>query len=152
MSITVPPAVAAPKVEPKSFAARLAIAYEHYRYVTQAQIEAFNERLKRQTLKRFGNQAGRSHGGNQLYSKYDVLDLSPWEKYEGQPPADVIQAVEAAKALGVFDVLEVAKIKSEVEYHDPIVFGRVLGCGDRFFIAQWDHDVQIEDILQPNEG
>ena len=32
------------------------------------------------------------------------------------------------------------------------LFGVVTGCDDRFFIAQWDDDVKIEDILQGDEG
>jgi hypothetical protein len=33
------------------------------------------------------------------------------------------------------------------EVIDPIIFGKIDGCTDRFFIAQWDDDVKIEDIV-----
>lgn len=146
-----------------SFAARLAIAYEHYRFVTQDQVAIFNRRLKEQTLKRFQSATGSVHDqpvidssgtivGRALYSKYDVLNFSDWDSYKGTPPGDVMEAASKANDLGIFDVLEVAKVQSEVEYHDPILFGRILGCGDRFFIAQWDNDVKIDDLIGPNEG
>jgi len=35
---------------------------------------------------------------------------------------------------------------------DPILLGRITGCENRYFIAQWDDDVKIEDILKENEG
>ncbi len=151
-------AVAVSETKPLTFAAKLAIAYEHYRFVTQAQVADFNARLKQQTLVR----AGRNHSwdgasrGESLISRYDVLDFSAWKDYKPgagmAPPSDVKAAAAVATDRGIFDVLEVAKATSEVEYHDPILFGRILGCGDRFFIAQWDSDVKIDDLIGPNEG
>lgn len=127
-------------------ARRMALAYEHYRYVTPGQIEKFNERLKAQTLKRTGRERV------DLHEHYDVLAFTPVEKYKDLPPADVLAKVKDAKDKKIFDTLEVCKVESKVEYKDPIVFGRIEGCGDRFYIAQWDNDVKIEDLLGPNEG
>ena len=47
---------------------------------------------------------------------------------------------------------EIAKIQDIVQTKDPIVFGCINKCADRFFIAQWDDDVSIEQILNDNEG
>jgi hypothetical protein len=52
----------------------------------------------------------------------------------------------------VFDTYEIAHIQSIVERKDPILFGCITGCADKFFIAQWDDDVKIEDIINENEG
>lgn len=113
---------------------KLAVAYEHYRFVKPEKIEAFRKKLHEATRK-----AG----------SYKDLSFTPLEKYTQVPPADVVQAVVEARGRQCFDSFEVAHI---IEVKDPIVFGRVNGCADRFFIAQWDDDVRIEDILRPEEG
>lgn len=127
-------------------ASNMAQAYEHYRFVNQLQIDKFNARLKEQTLKRTGTP------GVNLHDHYDVLAFTPIEKYPSLPPANVLTKVTEAKARGIFDTFEVAQVSSVVEYKDPIVFGRITGCGDRFFVAQWDSDVRIEDLIGPHEG
>lgn len=127
-------------------ARRMALAYEHYRYVTPQHVEKFNARLKEQTLKRTGRT------GLDLCEHYDVLAFTLIGGYKDLPPADVLEKVKAAKDQKIFDTLEVCKVSSVVEYKDPIVFGRIEGCGDRFYIAQWDDDVKIEDLIGPNEG
>ena len=33
------------------------------------------------------------------------------------------------------------------EIKDPIVFGVINGCPDKFFISQWDDDIKIDDIF-----
>ena len=73
-------------------------------------------------------------------------------EYPSAPPQAVLDKVEEAQKVGCFDAFEVCKVESVREYKDPIVFGRITGCPDRFFIAQWDNDVKIEDILKENEG
>lgn len=120
---------------------RLAIAYEHYRFVRPEKIEAYRTRLRKQTEKRT------------MYSvEYMDLGFTPLEKYEKVPPGDVLKSCTEARKMGCFDSYEVAHILAKKEVPDPIVFGRIKGCEDRFFISQWDSDVSIEDILMPNEG
>lgn len=114
---------------------KMAIAYEHFRYVRVEKIRAFNEKLKKDTLGRNGD--------------YKELSFTDVANYEEVPPDDVLLAFSAAKEHTCFDSFEIAHI---VQVKDPILFGRVHGCSDRFFIAQWDDDVKIEDILAPNEG
>lgn len=117
---------------------KLAVAYEHYRFVRPEKIEAYCERLKKATYRE-----------GKYSATWRELSFTPLEKYPQVPPADVVKATTAARGMQCFDVFEVAHI---IEVKDPIVFGRVNGCADRFFIAQWDDDVRIEDILNPNEG
>lgn len=127
-------------------AARLAVAYEHYRYVGPEAIKAFNGRLKKATIARTGTK------GKDLVEHFDVLRFTPIATFQGIPPTDVLQAVTAAKGREVFDAFEVADIASVAEYKDPIVFGRITGCGDRFYIAQWGDDVSITDLLGEHGG
>lgn len=123
-------------------AKKLAIAYEHYRYVTPEKITAFQTRLHETTMK-----------GHDAYSRtYDTLKFTPIGVYAGVPPADVLQAVIEARKKEIFDSYEVAQIETVREIVDPIVFGLIAGCDDRFFIAQWGNDVSIDDLLQRGDG
>lgn len=112
---------------------KLALAYEHFRFVRQEKIDAFNNKLRQK----------RSDNG------WQELSFTSVENYEEIPPDHVLTNFSEAKKIGCFDSFEVAHI---VRVKDPILFGRVKNCSDRFFIDQWDDDVKIEDILMPNEG
>lgn len=120
---------------------RLAIAYEHYRFVTHEKMEAYRARLKKATYK---PNPQRSEWG-----KWKDLSFTPLEMYQKVPPPAVLKAIKEARGRKCFDSFSVAHI---VEVKDPIVFGRIQNCTDSFFIARWDDDVRIEDILLPNEG
>ncbi len=120
---------------------KMMIAYEHFRFVKQDKINAFNEKLKKETLKE-----------DERAYYYKVLQFTPLEEYSEVPPDHVLDALEKAQELKCFDTFEIAKIHDKVEVKDPIVFGRIKGCPDRFFISQWDDDVKIEQIINANEG
>lgn len=120
---------------------KLAIAYEHFRFVRQAKIDAFNEKLKKETTRKMSN----TH-----YDSWQTLAFSSLENWDRIPPMSVLESLEQAQDKKCFDSFEVAYIK-EVN-NDPIIFGRIKGCPDRFFIDQWDDDVKIEDLLSANEG
>ena len=122
-------------------AERMQHAYKMYLYVTEEDITAFDEKLKLETLKE-----------RPQAMQYKRLGFIPIEQYSEVPPADVLDAVEKAQADKCFDTFEVAKIEWHKEVKDPIVFGRIFGCSDRFFIAQWDDDVKIEDILDAGKA
>lgn len=113
---------------------KLALAYEHFRFVRQEKIDAFNNKLMRE--KGYG-------------MSYKELSFTSIESYKEVPPEHVLTSLGAALEFKCFDSFEVAHI---VEVKDPILFGRIKNCSDRFFIDQWDDDVKIEDILMPNEG
>lgn len=120
---------------------RLTLAYEHFRHMEQADLDKYNAALKRKTLKTTGRK------GVDLVEHYDQVKFTPLAEYSKVPPVDVLDKVEQAMEKGCFDSYEVAEIKGTKEYKDPIVFGRISGCPDRFFIAQWDNDLRIEDII-----
>lgn len=127
-------------------AKKLVIAYEHYRYVRQEHIDRFNAKLKNETIKKTGK------ARYDLREHYDSLVLIPIQKYKEVPPSFVLDSLKEAKTRNCFDTFEIAKIEGVNEYKDPILFGRVNDCPDRFYISQWDDDVKIEDILEANEG
>lgn len=120
---------------------KLAIAYEHYRFVRQEKIDAFNQKLQKETQKDL-----------QFGYEYKTLSFTPLESYEAAPPETVLESLETAIGRNCFDSYEVAHIVTKVVTPDPILFGRIKACPDRFFIGQWDDDVKIEDILKSNEG
>jgi len=134
---------AAKEVEAKSqLIAKLEVAYKHYRYVTQDKISIFNSDLRAKTQK-----------GSSSYSyTCDTLKFTALSSYTEVPPADVLDKLEAAQELGCFTSFEVAQIQSVEVRPDPILFGRVAGCDDRFYVGQWLDDVKIEDILQADDG
>ena len=120
---------------------KLALAYEHYRFVRQEKIDAFNQKLQKETQKDMKNGY-----------EYKTLSFTALESYEATPPESVLDALETAIGRNCFDSYEVAHIVTKVVTPDPILFGRIKACSDRFYIAQWDNDVRIEDILKSNEG
>lgn len=108
--------------------AKMAVAYERYRFIKPEKIHKFQVKLAEN-------------------NKY--LAFIPLEKYEKIPPEGVLKELEQAIGVGCFDRFEVAEIK---RVPDPLLLGIVDGCPDRFFIGQWDDDVKISDILKDNEG
>lgn len=119
---------------------KLALAYEHYRFVRKEKIQDFNQKLKEKTARH--DQYGSTY--------YQTLKFTPVSEYEKVPPTDVLLKLEEALERKCFDSFEIAHIEEVKE--DPILFGCIKGCTDKFFIAQWDNDVRIEDILKENEG
>lgn len=125
---------------------KLMIAYEHHRYASVEVIARFQDKIKADTLKETGR------AGTDLRYHYRRMAFIKLSEYPEVPPVEVLDALEVAVSRNCFDSFEVAKIESVVEEKDPIIFGRINGCTDRFFVAQWDDDVKIEDILRENEG
>ena len=118
---------------------KLAIAYEHYRFVRQEKIDAFNKKLHEKTL-------------DKKNYTYQVLTFTELGNYEAAPPEPVLVDLETAIGRTCFDSFEVAHIVTQQKLPDPILFGRIKACPDRFYIAQWDNDVKIDDLLKPSEG
>lgn len=74
-------------------------------------------------------------------------------QYEAIPPAEVTAALKKVKDLGLFDYYTVAKVDFEkAQLKDPLLLGRIEGSDQRYFIAQWDNDVDIRDLLRAKAG
>lgn len=127
----------------RELARKMRIAFEHFRVVTPEYVDAFNDKLKKATSKQ-----------NPLtYSyNYQKLVFTSIDKYPEVPPVEALTALKEARKLACFDNYEVATIQSVTIVPDPILFGRINGCNNYYFIAQWDDDVKIEDILKDDEG
>lgn len=121
---------------------KMAIAYEHYRFVRQEKINEFNAKLRKNTEK----------AGAYGYASWQTLTFTPVSNYTEVPPKHVLTKLAEAMERKCFDGFEIAHIVTEIKVPDPILFGRIEGCPDRFYIDQWDNDVKIEDILKDNEG
>lgn len=120
---------------------KMHIAYQNYEFITPEDIKKFNEYLMKKTRE-----------DTKSYYTYDKLDFIGVEAYNEAPPVEVLEEMETAVKRNCFDYFEIAKIKSEKKIKDPILFGRVKGCGDRFVIAQWDDDVTVQMIREAVDG
>lgn len=126
---------------------KMLVAYENYRFVTPEIFERFRKELRKKTEK----QVSQGQGWGPV-TTYDQLAFISIDKYSEVPPMEVLNAMKEAKERGCFDYFEVAKIETVEVRPDPILFGGIKGCKDKFFVAQWENDVKIEDILKDNEG
>lgn len=116
---------------------KMHIAYQNFEFITPDDVDQFNKRLYQETMVE-------SNNGRQRNYK-ELVMIAPRD-YAEVPPADVLEKMAKAKELGCFDYFEIAKIEARQEVKDPILFGRIDGCGDRFFVAQWDNDVTMDMI------
>lgn len=143
---------------------KLALAYEHYRFIEPHVFVRFQEEIKKKTLLVKvacplckNNQKARSTcyycqttGAQEMV--YDKLVFNKLKDYPEVPPADCLLDLRKAKDLACFDEFEVGKVEAQEVRPDPIIFGLINGCEDKFYITQWDDDVKIEDILNDGEG
>lgn len=121
---------------------RMVKAYENYKYVTQEHLTRYNKELRRKTEK--------CRGKDIVFQEAALIGI---EGYPEIPPKDVLEALKTAKATQIFDSFQILRVEQRTERapearkKDPILFGRVDGCGDFFFIAQWGNDVKFEDLV-----
>lgn len=130
----------------RELARKLRIAFEHFRIVEPDKIERFKKELKAKTLRK----DGKNQWGN--IEVYDTLKLTPLENYRTVPPKEALDELKKAQALKCFDSFAVATIESVRIVPDPIIFGKIVGSPNLYYVCQWDNDVSIEDILRSDEG
>lgn len=130
----------------RDMARKLRIAFEHFRVVEPSHLERFQSDLKTKTTK--------SDGSNQwgTITTYDKLVFTPISDYKTVPPKEALDELRKARSHECFDSFEVATIKSVRVVPDPIIFGVINGCQNKYYVCQWDNDVKIEDILRADEG
>lgn len=127
----------------REMARKLRIAFEHFRVVTPEQLTRFQGELMDKVSK-FAIYSG-------TYT-YQALKFTAMEAYPNVPPGDVLQAIRDARKLKCFDRFEVLTLETVEVIPDPVVFGVINGCDNKYFVAQWDDDVKIEQILREDEG
>lgn len=123
---------------------KMAIAYENYRFVSPDVFERFQAQLKEKTYKKKGGEYGAG--------SFDTLKFIALSDYAEVPPPDCLLDLKKAKDMGCFDSFEIAKVETVEVRPDPIIFGLIKNCVDKFYITQWLDDVKIEDILKQHEG
>jgi hypothetical protein len=145
----------------KGLREKLRVAFEHYRVVEPEHIARFNEKLKANTLKKTTRLRRTDYNEIKLIKRtiWQALQFTPIHNYTAAPPREVLVELKRAKDIGCFDSFEIATINEVRDEHvqtirmeDPILFGRIENSDNRYFIAQWDDDVKIEDILREDEG
>lgn len=72
----------------------------------------------------------------------------PLENYDKYIPESCLDKLMIAKDSGLFDYFTVAYPRHQlINKSDPVIFGRRDNSVNRFFIAQWDNDVTLDDLL-----
>lgn len=155
---------------------RMTAAYDKYRFIEPATFDRFQAALKERTLKKdpckWCHGSGKTkefawmkayevtcigcHGDGWRTQRYEKLVLTPLNEYTEIPPMDCLLDLQKAVQMEVdgarvFDRFEVGTIKEIVEQNpkiDPVVFGIIDGCVDKFCITQWDDDVSFEQIME----
>jgi hypothetical protein len=69
------------------------------------------------------------------------------EKYSNIPPAFVYKKLIIAKEQNIFDYFTVSTIEVDIPLKDPLLLGRINGDTNRYFIAQWDDDIQLDNLI-----
>lgn len=69
---------------------------------------------------------------------------TPIKEYETIPPRRVLDSLKAHQARQIFDEFLVATVE---HVRDPFLLGRVEGSEDRYFIAAWDDDIALDDVI-----
>lgn len=80
---------------------------------------------------------------NNTIGKYEWTE-TPIESYGKLPPSEVLSSFEVHKGRKVFDYYTVAEVN---EVKDPFLIGRIEGRSERWFIAQWGDDVNLDDVI-----
>ncbi len=127
---------------------KLGIAYEYHRFVTPEQIAKFTSELYSRTNRTLPKSKEHPWGGQ----AYDTLTFTPLENYLAVPPREALDKLKEAQDRKVFDKFEVCTVESVTKLNDPIIFGIVEGCSNKFAICDWDDDVRISDLLKDDEG
>lgn len=131
---------------------KLLVAYEHFRFVSPEILNRFQTQLKEKSLRI------ERHNQYQTTEYWRQMQLTPLKDYKEIPPPDCLMDLKKAQGRKIFDSYEVATVVEVSHYTDttpipdPIIFGLIDGCQDKFFITQWDDDLKIEDILKESEG
>lgn len=69
---------------------------------------------------------------------------TPISEYKDIPPQDTLDALKEHRGRNIFDYFTIGKVS---HVPDPILWGRIEGCEDRFYICQWGDDITLDDIL-----
>lgn len=66
------------------------------------------------------------------------------ENYKTLPPDNILTTLKEHKARNVFHYFTIASVN---EINDPLLLGRVHGCDDRYYLAQWGTDIALDEVI-----
>ena len=69
------------------------------------------------------------------------------ESYDKIPPSYVFEKLRVARNHKIFDYFTVATVSAVVKVKDPLLLGRINGDTTRYFIAQWDDDIKLDNLI-----
>lgn len=70
------------------------------------------------------------------------------ERYNKVPPSFVYEKLKKARVLNLFDHYVVAELGTlDFKEKDPLILGRLKNDSDRFFICQYDDDIQLDNLI-----
>jgi chemotaxis protein histidine kinase CheA len=99
-----------------------------------ASVTSSGERIIRRTV--------HYNGGGEI-GQYAWVEIRI-EKYKSIPPQAALNALKVAKEKKIFDYFTIGSVEG---IKDPLLLGRINGLTDRGFIAQWDADVCLDDLV-----
>lgn len=68
--------------------------------------------------------------------------------YKGIPPANVVSKIIEVNKSAAFDYLTIATMEfNQIPKEDPLLLGHINDSSLRFFIAQWDNDILLDDLI-----
>jgi hypothetical protein len=104
--------------------------------------------LRKSTISGFNQEMTMTRDGVRVH-------VDPLESYVGNPdngsekdrliPDDVLDSLEVAKERHLFDTMHVLWAE---RVPDPLLLGRVDGCEDYFFIAEWGDDITFDQLTK----
>lgn len=68
-------------------------------------------------------------------------------EYLRVPPQEVFDRLIKAKDSKIFDYYRVCTVSEVFQVKDPILVGRINGDSNRYFIAQWDNDLLLDNLI-----
>lgn len=110
------------------------------------QVALYQDMLQKSTSRRSSFQARTDHYSSSepnTIGRYCWNEV-PVEEYKGVPPENVLDTFADHRGRELFDFYTVAEVEG---IRDPLLLGRLDGSELRYFIAQWDEDVNIDDII-----
>jgi hypothetical protein len=72
------------------------------------------------------------------------LALTDVSDYPAAPPNEVLGEMKKAHQSGIFDKFQIIHVQ---KVPDPILVGRIKNCEDLFFIAEWDKDISLQELV-----
>ena len=82
-----------------------------------------------------------TNGGEIGQFIYNEIKL---ENYPAIPPSHILENLKVHKDLHLFDYFTIGSVE---KVKDPILWGRIEGSTDRYFICQWGEDISLDDII-----